>query len=200
MWLCHLPTGSLRCWHNRTHSHICTLQMLTTSFHWFWLIFLHAHILENPPCMAVRDVTHGCFVCVSHMKISPHRSILSRPQQPVGGLPVSKARLLFLCTVESWSFFFFSFCSRCCFFALIPPRQCWHEREATGCLKGQPHSPRRRSTGNAEWLLPSSVFHTGRCSQQPTPKVEVVSRQSKRFGLGLRCWLWSISVLFTVAV
>lgn len=110
----HLPVHSDAGTIAHTHTHICTLQILIASFHWlFFFFFLHAHIMENPPCIAARDVTHGCFVCVSHMKISPQRSIFSHPQQPGVGLPVSKAGLLILCTVESWSFF--SFCSRCCF-------------------------------------------------------------------------------------
>lgn len=45
---------------------------------------LHAHSVEKPPCMAAREMTHSCLVCVSHRTFH-HRATSQLPASACRG-------------------------------------------------------------------------------------------------------------------
>lgn len=68
------------------------IQITITYFH-VDSFLLHAHSVEKPPCMAAREMTHSCSVCVSHRTFH-HRATSQLPaaawrgSSSVSGRPV----------------------------------------------------------------------------------------------------------------
>lgn len=127
---------------------------------------LHAPSVENPPCMAAREMTHSCLVCVSHRTFH-HRVTSQLPAAACrGSSSISGwAAVALNCWVMRFFsfFFFFSLFSRCCF-CLNTPCLCltWaagHRLQLP--LSGPSFCWERRVT--------VAFFLSGRCSWQPTP-------------------------------
>ncbi len=140
--------------------------------------YAYAHIMENPSSMPDKDMSHHWLLCVSHMHLLHSAAHSSR-----ACWSCVCAGLLFLCTVESWSF------RNSVFLALIPHVRVGTWEDGRGCSKAN-HNPYTgislgRQT-NAVWLF----FHNLRFSQQPTPTVQSVHPTR-------RLLLWNISLLLS---